>query len=107
MFSRLSFLIFIFNISIIFSSEKLEEINGKFIYDFDAEENELYILNSKFELKAYNLENLELIYSYKIDNQEIFEKRSNLNNDLFSSENLLPDVLDGAMDIFHLEKNKK
>ena len=105
MFSRLSFLIFIFNVFIIFSSEKLEEINGKFIYDIDVEENELYILNSKFELKAYNLENLELIYSYNIENKENSDQRSNLNNDLFSSEiNLSPDVIDGAMDIFTLKK---
>ena len=105
MFFRLSFLIFFFNLFLIFSSEKLEQINGKFIYDIDIEENELYILNSKFELKAYNLENLELIYSYKIDNQENFEQRSILNNNLFSSEiNLSPDVLEGAMDIFTLKK---
>ena len=107
MFSRLSFLIFFFNVFLIFSSEKLEEINEKFIYDIDIEENELYILNSKFELKAYNLENLELIYSYKIETQENFKQRSNLNNDLFSSEiNLSSELLEGVMDNFTLKKIK-
>ena len=49
------------NFLILFSADpQFNEFNGEFIYDFDSELNELYILNNKLELSTYELSTYKL-----------------------------------------------
>ena len=55
------------NFLILFSADpQFNEFNGKFIYDFDSELNELYILNNKLELSIYELSTNKLKDNSKI-----------------------------------------
>ena len=103
MINRLiSFLLFfIFSYSFSFNNE----ITGKYVYDVDITENELYMFNNLLELKTYDLETGILKYSRQI----IANNPDQLNNrtwrGLYTGDlNLSPDVMNGLMNSLTLKK---
>ena len=103
MINRLiSFLLFfIFSYSFSFNNE----ITGKYVYDVDINENELYMFNNLLELKTYDLETGILKYSRQI----IANNPDQLNNrtwrGLYTGDlNLSPDVMNGLMNSLTLKK---
>ena len=62
------FLLILLNFYTTFSIDPLEnEFSGKFIYDFDEELNELYILNEKLEFSTYELTTNQLKYFSQVN----------------------------------------